>query len=61
VEIWDSGTWEPLTEGDPALALADGHLSFDLAGKRLHGGWTLHRTSDGAKPQWLLIKRKDDT
>ena len=23
------------------------------------GGWTLHRTSAGAKPQWLMIKRRD--
>src|SRR3954453_3198254 len=51
VEIWDRGTWEPITEGDPGSALADGHLSFILDGDRLSGGWTLHRTSDGAKPQ----------
>lgn len=29
-------------------------------GEKLRGGWTLQRTSGGAKPQWLLIKRRDD-
>jgi hypothetical protein len=27
---------------------------------KLFGGWTLHRTSEGEKPQWLLIKRRDE-
>jgi DNA ligase D-like protein (predicted 3'-phosphoesterase) len=60
VEIWDSGTYRSLTDGPVEQALADGHLSFWLDGERLRGGWTLQRTSDGAKPQWLLIKRRDD-
>ena len=30
-----------------------------LQGRKLEGGWTLHRTSGGAKPQWLMIKRRD--
>ena len=59
VECWDRGTWEPLTEGDPARALRDGHLSFRLSGDRLEGGYTLQRTRGGDKPQWLLIKRRD--
>jgi bifunctional non-homologous end joining protein LigD len=59
VEIWDSGTYRPLTEGSVEDALSDGHLSFWLDGSRLHGGWTLQRTDDGPKPQWLLIKRRD--
>ncbi|RKQ86366.1 DNA ligase D-like protein (predicted 3'-phosphoesterase) [Solirubrobacter pauli] len=58
VEIWDRGTYEPLTP-DFAAALDGGHASFVLDGERLQGGWTLHRTSDGEKPQWLLIKRRD--
>jgi len=60
VEIWDRGTYEPLTSGSFAAALDGGHASFVLDGQRLHGGWTLHRTSDGDKPQWLLIKRRED-
>jgi DNA ligase D-like protein (predicted 3'-phosphoesterase) len=60
VEIWDRGTYRPLTEGSVEEAIENGHLSFWLEGERLRGGWTLHRTSAGAKPQWLLIKRHDD-
>jgi DNA ligase D-like protein (predicted 3'-phosphoesterase) len=59
VSIWDRGTYRPLTEGPVEEAIANGHLSFWLDGERLRGGFTLQRTSDGAKPQWLLIKRRD--
>ena len=37
-----------------------GHLSFWLEGEKLRGGWTLQRTGGGAKPQWLLVKRRDE-
>jgi DNA ligase D-like protein (predicted 3'-phosphoesterase) len=60
VIVWDRGTWRPLTEGDPEAAIDAGHLSFWLEGEKLRGGWTLQRTSGGAKPQWLLIKRRDE-
>jgi DNA ligase D-like protein (predicted 3'-phosphoesterase) len=60
VIVWDAGTWRSLTDGSVAKALTEGHLSFWLEGKKLRGGWTLQRTSAGAKPQWLLIKRRDE-
>lgn len=60
VIVWDRGTWRPLTEGDTAEALRRGHLSFWLEGQKLRGGFTLQRTRGGDKPQWLLIKRRDD-
>jgi DNA ligase D-like protein (predicted 3'-phosphoesterase) len=60
VIIWDDGVYEPLTEGDFGTALDGGHASFWLEGSKLRGGWTLHRTSAGDKPQWLLIKRRDE-
>ncbi len=61
VTIWDSGTYHGLdAEVTMAEALDAGHAKFWLEGARLIGGWTLHRTRDGAKPQWLLIKRRDD-
>ena len=60
VIVWDAGTWRPLTDDDPAKALRDGHLSFWLDGKKLRGGFTLQRTRGGEKPQWLLIKRRDE-
>ncbi len=60
VIIWDEGTYRPLTDGPVEAALENGHLSFWLEGAKLRGGWTLQRTSGGAKPQWLLIKRRDE-
>ena len=60
VIVWDAGTWRPLTEGPVEAALENGHLSFWLEGEKLRGGWTLQRTGTGAKPQWLLIKRRDE-
>jgi DNA ligase D-like protein (predicted 3'-phosphoesterase) len=60
VIVWDRGTWRPLGDEDPAKALKDGHLSFWLDGEKLRGGFTLRRTSLGGKPQWLLIKRRDE-
>jgi len=60
VIVWDRGTWRSLTEAPAEEALARGHLSVWLEGEKLRGGWTLHRTSGGAKPQWLLIKRRDE-
>jgi hypothetical protein len=60
VIVWDRGTWRSLTEGPVEEALARGHLSFWLEGEKLRGGWTLQRTGGGAKPQWLLIKRRDE-
>jgi len=61
VMVWDRGRWRP--EGDPHSGLAKGHLSFHLAGKKLHGGWHLvrMRKRPGEKRNnWLLIKQRDD-
>ncbi len=59
VMLWDQGTWEP--KGDPHTGLRKGHLSFQLHGQRLKGGWDLIRMrSDDKKENWLLIKEKDD-
>jgi len=60
VIVWDTGTYRSLTEGSVADALAAGHLSFWLDGRKLRGGWTLQRTRAGEKPQWLWIKRRDE-
>ena len=61
VSIWDKGTYRPLTDGPVEEAIENGHLSFWLEGEKLRGGWTLQRTSEGRQPQWLLIKRRDET
>jgi DNA ligase D-like protein (predicted 3'-phosphoesterase) len=61
VIVWDAGSYRVLGEDvDAGEALDAGHLSFWLEGEKLRGGYTLHRTSAGAKPQWLLIKRRDE-
>ncbi len=61
VIIWDEGSYRSLNEDrSMAQALDDGHAAFWLAGEKLTGGWTLQRTRDGDKPQWLLIKRRDE-
>src|SRR4051794_26041444 len=61
VIVWDAGTYRNLDEErSMAAALDAGHAKFWLEGEKLRGGWTLHRTSRGSKPQWLLIKRRDE-
>jgi DNA ligase D-like protein (predicted 3'-phosphoesterase) len=61
VIVWDLGHYRNL---DPERSIADaieaGHVKIWLHGRKLEGGWTLHRTSGGAKPQWLMIKRRDE-
>src|SRR4051812_13712240 len=59
VDIWDSGTWEPL--GDFDRQLGKGRLEFLLHGKKLGGKWHLVRTRmQGRQPQWLLMKSHDE-
>jgi hypothetical protein len=41
-------------------ALADGHASFTLDGKKLSGGFALTRMRTGKDETWLLVKRSDD-
>ena len=60
VIVWDNGSYDVLSEGTMREALDAGHASFWLHGHKLRGGYTLQRTSGGDKPQWLLIKRRDE-
>lgn len=61
VEVWDAGTYRNLDEDHSmAQAIASGHVKVWLQGEKCRGGWTLQRTRGGEKPQWLLIKRRDD-
>jgi DNA ligase D-like protein (predicted 3'-phosphoesterase) len=64
VIVWDTGTYRNLSErrGQEVpieQALRDGHVSVWLEGRKLRGGWSLRRIRSGAKPQWLLVKRRD--
>jgi len=60
VMVWDRGTWEP--DGDAKQAYEKGHLSFQLHGQKLTGGWHLVKTQRAGQKQntWLLFKAKDD-
>ena len=60
VAIWDRGTYEQGGRVPWPEALERGHAVFVLHGEKLQGGFALQRTRSGAKPQWLLIKRKDE-
>jgi DNA ligase D-like protein (predicted 3'-phosphoesterase) len=60
VIVWDRGTYEQGGRVPWPEALERGHAVFVLHGEKLRGGFALQRTRRGDKPQWLLIKRKDD-
>jgi DNA ligase D-like protein (predicted 3'-phosphoesterase) len=58
--IWDRGHYEQGGRVAWPEALERGHAVFVLHGEKLSGGFALQRTRPGAKPQWLLVKRRDD-
>ena len=60
VVVWDRGDYEQGGRVAWPEALRRGHAVFVLHGHKLRGGFALQRTRPGAKPQWLLIKRRDD-
>ena len=60
VKIWDRGTYEQGGRVPWPEALERGHAVFVLHGEKLRGGFALQRTRSGEKPQWLLIKRRDE-
>jgi DNA ligase D-like protein (predicted 3'-phosphoesterase) len=60
VIVWDRGTYEQGGRVPWPEALERGHAVFVLNGEKLRGGFALQRTRPGPKPQWLLIKRRDD-
>lgn len=60
VTIWDRGSYEQGGRVPWPEALERGHAVFVLHGEKLEGGFALQRTRGGEKPQWLLIKRKDE-
>jgi DNA ligase D-like protein (predicted 3'-phosphoesterase) len=60
VIIWDRGVYEQGGRVPWPEALDRGHAVFVLHGEKLRGGFALQRTRGGDKPQWLLIKRRDE-
>ncbi len=64
VLVWDSGTFRNLTEkkGQPIpveQALAHGHLSIWLEGRKLRGAYALTRFKQAPDESWLLVKKDD--
>jgi DNA ligase D-like protein (predicted 3'-phosphoesterase) len=60
VIVWDRGHYEQGGRVAWPEALERGHAVFVLHGEKLRGGFALQRTRPGEKPQWLLIKRRDE-
>jgi bifunctional non-homologous end joining protein LigD len=67
VMLWDRGTYQyGGTDPDPIEGLRRGYqkgdFKFVLNGKRLKGSWALvrMRRNQSGKPQWLLIKHRDE-
>lgn len=66
VMVWDLGTYKNLraNKGPDSRSMEDsldeGLVEVWLEGRKLRGGYALRRTSGGDKPQWLLIKKKDE-
>jgi DNA ligase D-like protein (predicted 3'-phosphoesterase) len=60
VLMWDWGTYEQGGRVAWPAALERGHAVFVLHGAKLSGGFALQRTRAATKPQWLLIKRRDE-
>lgn len=54
VLLWDRGTWE--CEGEPAVKLEKGRMTFVLNGEKLKGKWHLVRMRP---TNWLLFKAQD--
>ena len=63
VMLWDRGTYDA-DDGGGTESLRRGYekgeLRFVMHGKRLRGGFVLARLRRPGRPQWLLIKRRDD-
>jgi DNA ligase D-like protein (predicted 3'-phosphoesterase) len=60
VIVWDRGSYEQGGRVPWPEALDRGHAVFVLHGQKLSGGFALQRTRNGERPQWLLIKRRDE-
>lgn len=67
VEVWDSGTYEPLEENGKVSdekellkELHAGSLKFTLHGKKLKGEFALVKMKNSEGNAWLLIKHKDE-
>jgi DNA ligase D-like protein (predicted 3'-phosphoesterase) len=60
VIIWDRGSYRNLGEEPVERALAQGHATVWLEGKKLRGGYALIRIGKGKSERWLLVKMDDE-
>jgi len=65
VIVWDFGTYLNITRKEgKTLSMEDaqkeGHISFQLQGEKLRGGFALTRTSIGTDERWILVKKNDE-
>ena len=60
IDFWDRGTYTNDSPYDMAQGLRRGHLSFQLNGERLRGGYALTRIRGGVDETWLLVKKSDE-
>lgn len=67
VDIWDEGTYKALAadsreESEKLLleGFKNGRLSFELAGEKLKGAFSLVKMKGRQKGAWLLIKKEDE-
>ncbi len=58
--VWDSGTFDNITNEPVERGLTAGRLNLWLEGRRLRGAFDMIRTRESpVQEQWLLIKRDD--
>jgi DNA ligase D-like protein (predicted 3'-phosphoesterase) len=65
VIVWDRGTYRNLTERRGTEvpieeAIAGGHATVWLEGKKLAGAFALTRIAKGKRERWLLVKKTDE-
>ncbi|KTG17594.1 MULTISPECIES: DNA polymerase ligase N-terminal domain-containing protein [unclassified Guyparkeria] len=61
VMVWDRGSYRNLSDDTPmSEGLEKGLVEVWLDGEKLGGGYALKRIQGGDKPQWLLIKMRDE-
>ena len=61
VMVWDRGSYRNLADNHSmAEGLEKGLVEVWLDGEKIAGGYALKRIQKGDKPQWLLIKMRDE-
>ncbi|MFN2381347.1 MAG: DNA polymerase ligase N-terminal domain-containing protein [Guyparkeria sp.] len=61
VMVWDRGTYRNLDDKQSvAGGLGQGLVEVWLDGEKIRGGYAFKRIQGGEKPQWLLIKMRDE-